>query len=560
MSVEFQNAVPDAFTLPQNVSTSKAILRKTLVEIVPTEQTTYAPGGNNILRFNVSDNMSFLSGPESYFRFNLKRADAVSAYDTRASLEEGGVNALFRSIEVRSLASGILLQRYEHYNRYYAMKSNVMESKEQVNNRGGYDGDFASPINSSVHQASQEGEWLSLSGSAAAATVSTAGVVALLGANGRATHELDLGDEVMLNALDASATHGYYQVVGYVSDITDDETFTITPGINAALVATEVESIYYKKRRIEEPSRQQAVASRSTARVMVFRPDVSILDLQLPLFLMKGGVEIRFELEVGARALVSGLSPESSSATPDYEITNPRMMAMMITPHPDVVSEYTRTWKGEGLLYALPSVRTRRVTGNAADTDISLQSAIGVRSARRVYTVVQDSVIAEGNAGLAWASPSLSLALRDNITSYQYRVGSHEFPHREITCDDVSREALKQLELVSGSKQHRFDFQDWRSYADNKINLAANTTRADMSKKWYMAADLSRDQGLKGALSGTDLSIVPLDIVLERSAAHSATSSNSLNSGAFTGNPIFFHFVEHDAFLKISAAEMSVSN
>ena len=61
MSADFQNAVPRNFLIPQPVSTSKSVLRKTLMEMLPNEQTTYSPADNNIITFNISSNISYLS-------------------------------------------------------------------------------------------------------------------------------------------------------------------------------------------------------------------------------------------------------------------------------------------------------------------------------------------------------------------------------------------------------------------------------------------------------------------------------------------------------------------
>jgi hypothetical protein len=274
---------------------------------------------------------------------------------------------------------------------------------------------------------------------------------------------------------------------------------------------------------------------------------------------MKGGIEIRFELERGERAFHSwGLDVEDISASlMNYTLTTPRFMAMMVQPHTDIIDEYVAQWKSsEGLLYSIPSVRTRRYTGGN-DSSVSIQQQVGVRSARKVYTIQQDNLIAESNEALGQSQQSISLCHRGNVTGWQYKVGSHEYPNREVKCDDESLECLEQLKLVSGSQHFRFSPGDWYSPAAgtgarNQFKVLADTVASD-AKFWVMAADLSRDNGFDSNLTGVDLSIVPLDLTITRDAVWRTQT-------AFTGSVIYWMFVEHDSFLKLQVDQLSVFN
>lgn len=62
------------------------------------------------------------------------------------------------------------------------------------------------------------------------------------------------------------------------------------------------------------------------------------------------------------------------------------------------------------------------------------------------------------------------------------------------------------------------------------------------AKHFIFGVDLSRDNGIDGALTGTDLSVVPMLVSLKRSAATQAVTST-----------LYHFFIEHDSFLKISA-------
>ena len=61
MSINFDNAIPAAMGIPEHMSSSKSILRKSLLEVLPTEQSVYGPGLNERIRFNISSNSDPIS-------------------------------------------------------------------------------------------------------------------------------------------------------------------------------------------------------------------------------------------------------------------------------------------------------------------------------------------------------------------------------------------------------------------------------------------------------------------------------------------------------------------
>lgn len=542
MSVPFTTVVPDEFKMEANESTSKSIIRKQLIEVLPVEQATFTSSGNDIIRFNVSSNTDFLLGDESYFRFNLKRTDG--AYNNQAALDVGGANALFRNIEVRSLASGVLLQRYDYYNRYYALKSLVMQKPEDVDYWGAPYGDS---VSNQIHASAWSGDYKPLSATTASVTLSAAGALEL-GAAGRALSELKIGDMVFVQSTAAAGNHSFQSDV---TAITDDGAVTLAAGPETAIAAGGLRAIFYLQKNEQYPARLRAVQNSGTNWIINMKPLISLLKQNLPLFLMKNGIEIALELDDGNRAISSVGDVINDTTSITYEITNPRFMAMLATPHQEIVDEYVKRWNTEdGLLYHIPSVRTRRITGQTTEQNQNHQMNFGVRSARRVYTVVQDTKFSEGTDALCRVNNSLSQYFRSAITQFQYKVGSHEFPHRAVTCDQYSNEALEQLKLVSGSQGFRFQPNDWWSV--NTFKITTDTKETNESKHFIMCADLSRDNGAKGGLSGTDLSRVPLDIEVERSDTYSA--------GGKTGAPIYFTYCEHDSYLKLSSAQVSILN
>src|SRR5690349_20393118 len=97
-NVEFQNAIPSDFVLDRPVSTSKSILRKNLVQYLPSEQTTFDPSTSSIIRFQVASNSDILLGSESYFTFVFQQTN--SNHNNYFTLDVGGIQSLFRTIEI----------------------------------------------------------------------------------------------------------------------------------------------------------------------------------------------------------------------------------------------------------------------------------------------------------------------------------------------------------------------------------------------------------------------------------------------------------------------------
>jgi hypothetical protein len=551
MSVDFQNAVPRNFLIPQPVSTSKSVLRKTLMEMLPVEQTTFSPGGNDIISFNISSNRDFLSGPESYIRFVIQKSNG----NENSSFDIGGANSLIKTVEIRALASGILLQRYDNYNRKYAIDSLLLQTEEEVEQAGWAYGDGLGWGDLAAHP--NENSVIDIDGQLGNNAVNTTTNIITLTSND-AQFYAQIGDILEINYDDSSNVN--FTVHGVITDIPNVNEIEINSGaIPGAAGASNF--VYYARvhrRRINDAANRNRFLRDTTARTVCLKLRVSMLDHYLPLFLMKGGIELRLTLEHGARAVVDGRSPADVGGSPaDYTITVPRLMAMMVTPHGDVLEEYVRQWKSpQGLLYNIPSVRTRRISGAVGSSNDQFQLHFGVRSARRAYLVVMDHEMSETTAANTAGNHSISTFVRSFINKYQFKIGSHEFPNREVDCGVESPEAYWQLKMVSGnmgpSRLRQEDYNDSRRYAYDGTATSANEAR-----HFIIGVDLSRDNGEDSNLTGSDLSIVPLDVVLERSAAY---NSQGLGDGLTTGGPVYYVFVEHDSYLKISQAQMSVMN
>ena len=560
-NIEFQNAIPEEFVLQAPTSTSKSILRKNLMEVLPVGSADYSSGQNATIAFQISSNSDILCGAESYFRFDFRNTTnsavlipATQFQEPALAFDVGGINSLFKSIEVRALGNGITLQRYDDYNCYNALASLIYDTEQDVmeNHVAGDDIDptesrFNRPVDCTT------AAWTAATGT-------------LTGVGTKFLQEGLVGKMIQVSL----ATYSW---TGLVRSVTNDTVLVMSGGPQADVGATNADIFVLSLTSVGQHNWRRwfhSYISSSGSHVVIFKPRVSLLQHNLPLFLMKGGIEIIFELADGGRG-IQVLEPTNlatdSAATLAYTISRPRYFAQMLTPHPDIIDEYIRQWKSStGLVYSIPSVRSRQISGSIADASgTSLNYSVGVRSARRAYLVVRPSTLAAGPAANAVANRANSVSAfpRTKIISFQSKIGSHEYPNRAVQTLSTNTvqhseysEAWKHLMMVAGPcrgnrrlKYHQFTSSGINYYLVS--NSSEDATTVQDSRHFIMAFDFSRDKGLNGDLTGADLSIVPLAIDLIRSAAASE----------YTGATFLYQlFVEHDSFLKISSEQMSVMN
>lgn len=549
-NVEFQNAIPSDFVLDRPVSTSKSILRKNLVQYLPTEQTTFDPTTNNIIRFQVASNSDILLGAESYFTFDFQQTN--SNQNAYFALDVGGIQSLLRTIEIRALGSGILLQRYDQYHKWNAIQSLLLDDPSMVDPQGAPAGDS---LYAHYVAPGSAGSLIALTG-----TALTTSAGAITGTSTVFTKELKIGDEVVIKGTDINSYPDC--AIGRITAIASDTAATMTVG--AATTMTTAGAIYKRAGMYSIPARR--LVGDGSVHTLAFRPILSLLNHALPLFLLKGGIEVSFELELPSRCVSlarDGISDSNCQSATSYQITGPRFFGMMATPHPDIVDEFINQWRSPtGLVYSIPSVRYRRWSSAANVGDDNLHFNPGVRSARKMYMIIQDSSMTEGaSSGTAAMYPAackkISMGIRDSVTKFQCQVGSSLYPLNGLDLDQDSYELKEQLKNVSGNfgpqRLSPYAWQSNNASGNSTAYLTAASTFAYDASSYIFGADLSRDDGPNGSLTGTDLSVVPLDINLQRSQVHNASS-------LWQGSPVYHVFIVHDSFLKISSEQMSVMN
>ena len=409
MSIDFQTAVPNELITQQPVSTAKTILRKQQLEFYPQDQNTFSSEGNTQMVFKIGSNSDFINLKKSYFEFEL------STTVPGQQLASGGVHSLFRTASVRMLSTGNLIQKIDNYNKYAPLYFKKRAPELSTMNMDS-SADYA--------QGDAEGRAVSLSGPHRVFDkfANTFGDISAT----------DIGAGVTLNGVvypsamsvqddDAGSFSFNYVDIGVFSTVgisngfftclgrDDNGDLLLSPSAVAGIHVDLISPL-----RIYDYAAGSSQVSRSRAQElpthMIFKPILSIFDLDIPLFLLKGGgLEFRFEIEDAVRALVS-----HNKFVPSFTISNPRFVGMMITPHQDIVREFMQQWASpEGLLYAIPGVVTRKSTSDNGELGQSLQVHPGVRSARRVWTVQQDSLLhnATGTTAAA-ASNHTGISLR----------------------------------------------------------------------------------------------------------------------------------------------------
>jgi len=605
-NIDIPNVVPSVFMIEDPTTTSKSILRKQELEFLPHQLGKFNYDTDRLMRFTLSSNTDVLIGPESFFRFKLNLINVDQDY-AGISLEDGGVHNLFRSVEIRALSSGMLIQRYDHYNKYAALYTNLNDSKDYVRNLGAM---YLDELN--CDKTNNDYSWRPLRGgliqsSAADGTSETMTVQAfavgtfapVTGMGGNygmvfakaagfiKANNVRVGD-VLFNptanpivlALGISIAANGSLVVHNV--MVDKGIVVLSGGTNGAVAAADAivdgtlaPLIFLNEQQCLDQGTMTASQVQGYQSVspqdmwnydgtseIHFKPFCSIFQHNLPLFLFRGGIEIIFELEDPKIALYSRsrlasfkdtarVPAVAYTASPNYEIESARFMGSMVTPHPDIVTEYVNQWKtNRGLIYRIPSFEVRRVS-RVKSAEENLNMHFGVRSALRGFLLQLDASDDTAN----YARRSNTSWLKMELKNYQFKVGSHEFPHRDIDVSTDTFSVYKHLALANhaNSAMQRLDYAAFGGHGfsqSNGQNLSGGLWEAN---KFILPVDFTRMQGYaENGLTGIDLSIVPLETKLTRTQV--PVGSN--NDPATFIN--YYMIIEYDAYLKVSSSQMNV--
>lgn len=515
-------------------SSSKYILKKRHVEILPESQVTYSPSGNSRIVFNVSSATDFLYGPESFFRFELRTVGTANgADDPFHHLNTGGAHALFRRMEIR-LPNGTQVELIDDYARWYAINSCASHSKQHVDFVEAASGDSSSwrPYIDPYHS---ELQWDKSAGKLAIGNLKVAAITTL--EDPMDGPIIDYGNWEWGSAKASLQTGN-----DLVGDASLDDAYDA------------VGAIWPSRVRVCKNGASDLNTAGFTITMKLFSQFLQQQEI-IPLALIQGGFQIVLDLAEAVQAL--SLHEDivySGAETLNYNIVNPRFFASMIQPAESVMKDYISLYNAEKLNYSFMGVRHYLNVQNGANSTMSFPLNVNVRSARSAITVVQNykantASQSATNDQSSYGYDATGRFLKAGLQSYQYQAGSDNFPERAVdlrtsaaTDDPMMAEAFSHLMLTFGSHgstlfEPRFPQWEWLSLNED------DSKNQSESFKLIMATRLDRGDD---SLVGYDLSINPLNVVLESAAPYT--------TAAETNDRYIHTYVTFDQVLSISAS------
>ncbi len=149
-SISIDPIMPEEYVMDDNKTCSPFILRKTWVEILPSEQILFQPsGGQDTIRFTLASNSDFWLADETYLKMYFTNTTTgypgagsvegaptaypgINPYVGDVSLSSIGAHGLIRMMEIKAVASGTLLAQMQFYNHQMAAITQfTMESEAQ---------------------------------------------------------------------------------------------------------------------------------------------------------------------------------------------------------------------------------------------------------------------------------------------------------------------------------------------------------------------------------------------------------------------------------------------
>lgn len=514
-SLQVKDLVPHDMVVPSIHSASSSVIRRRKAEILPNAQLSYKWGGSDRIEFNIQSPSDFLDTMNSYLRFELRTTglSAAGVNDINRSLNTGGAHALFKSMELR-LPSGVSLELIQDYNKYYAINSYATHSADYVKYVEHASGDSLAYLprqdDSVEFNRKLTGGWT---------IVADDETITSAAANGNAVAEISVGDE--LQARDLNTNRIVW--TGRVHEVTDDDNLEVTPAPDQKVDSDDAE-LYARQR----PARQAVCNSvntllTQTGIVVSMKPMLQLLNMKelLPLFLLKGGIQLTCELADPVYALRISDNDKIPVATAalDYQIENPRFIAEFVQGSESTVKQYISMYNADAIHYPFLATRHYMSTQDGSNSDISFAHNVNLRSLRYALAVCENNrsntkSSAASSLSNTYVYDSIGTFLDAKISSYQWKSGSEQFPLVKVDSSDASLtepfvELQKTFNQYGGLLyKPRFEPSEWR-----KVNINSDTGASDESHRFIMSTRFDR----MGFLSGYDSSIGTMNLHLETS-------------------------------------------
>ena len=357
-------------------------------------------------------------------------------------------------------------------------------------------------------------------------------------------------------------------IVGYRVQALNNAPLIIATGIYPVIVCNNWE---YRNMNYQ-PSVNQRLNDGNIHNMMIHIP-WTILNINWALFLIKGGIQIILELDDPNRVLISGVDPgywsnsqiaaagtvtSNTSCSMSYTITSPRFLAMMSTPEPSQMRNYVSRWNSDsGLVYYCAGLKIQKISYTGNETDSYLRFNMGVRSCRRMWLGITSQHYSEASDALTACVDSFATYLKTSAQYFQVAVGSHFFPLRRLQVDDLALEAHWYWRAINGDyapiSATSIEAYEW-SPQDRVYNTINTSGQCQEATKFMFTMDFSRSDYQYAYLTGIDLSIVPLDVTINRYSGHGSQFSG-LPSDVPT---VYVCCVQYDMFIRMSSQQISV--
>lgn len=549
-AISFSNVTPRELQpyIPQ--STVQSIIKRREAEFLPENSGTISlANGSRELRFNISDTEHFMIGSESYFQCDLDveiGGASLTAASQRIRLETGGFHACIQQIEVRSNATGNTIQLCEYYNKWY-----TLQSRAQLKNY-----DRPPPESGDGIEFDSFGR-----GPLQAFTDADAGA------------DIDAGEPLLVAPLGSALDGEVY------TNETRKESFMP--------LMSMMPTSYFG---YTSASTTINVSHKIRCKFLV-----SVLQSDLPLFVMKNGIQIIITLgPPGSLFYVDGRNAYTTADTVNYKVANARYIVKLMEPSKEYINQYSAKFRSDAGLYVkIPSYRVIRSAITNQNSPYFLLHP-SVRSIRRVslgfFHTVNQLNTTHAQSQVYYHS---HIPMKIGFKSWQWRIGATDYPTRPVVCQsegsynttyDISglNNAPMIYQMTSSFQNPQMQWLNYTSMAYKGFVASTVSNEEGGPLKWpvvltngikpeyvtndamWIVQDFSRDNGPSSELTGVDVSVTPLELRMDRqTAVHTAANGVSAakdwqwwfgddSSFAYTGFEGLF-FIEHDAWMKITS-------
>ncbi len=599
---ELEAAVPERFLLDPPMSSAKLVVKRSVKEFLPADNTTFTEEG--VVPFIVSSTDSFWEANTARLKAQIDWSYTLNAnyYNIYYILERGGWASLIKQVDIYATMNNQLIDRLQNWNTkkcldsYLDMEEFTMNpfnnSIRETNRAVNFPGNalaYRIPMNSaevtSKPNSTIDSQVLVIDFDVATPNLLTTGI-------------LRVGDRITALGL-------WFGTVVRIASAT--QIFVTRDGgseIVGGGAATKIYKLYIIRnsvpaRSLWNPSANTSflvgngfpagnvVGSRegtpsSGSMTIMFNLDIHIFKIMMPLFVIPGGFRFEFTLEKANRAFYTDNTDYSTgagawgdnSSSLTYSIKYPRLLIDMTTPNEATQEAYVKQFESpSGLIYPLHSYRIKSFSGGAADLSSTYQISGGLRSVEKIFIMVKDSAMIQSSSNdfRVRDNNCLSMAISDYIKSYQFKVGTQDFPARPVNVNTTpanltttnTYEWYEHFRRVSGAKQLGLTYDDvtqGRIYnVAASLNNAAQAYMRDVPL--IMCADFRRDDSEYGVLTGQDTSITPIDFILERNYAHNAADVKYASSQkTWPGSPFYETIVTFHQYLRIFSGGINTYN